>query len=686
MKREALTEKVVVVGVDGLDPKFAKRCIKKGKMPNLEKFIEKGACRDDLVLLGSMPTVTPPMWTTLATGANASTHGITHFFAQNPDEIDSVLYALDSRKCKAEQLWNVFAEAGKKTMVWHWPGSSWPPTSDNPNLAVVDVTHPASVNGGVATVGYAEFLEASEAIEQLTYEASKDKIAAGVGCIIDDVEDMIQTDDNDGEEELDFRDSIVNAGTSKGIKNIVLTENDTEVNVLVNLPFDKVLSPIKPAKGWFHAPENAKEFYLMFSKGLERRPALLLQNAEGIYDTVCLYYSKKDAEPYATIVGESIVYNVRENVKNADGGTMDCVRHYQVTEIADDGSSVKMFINAPMDTSHDELFHPRALYQDVIEHVGHVPARPVVNGVSPQVVEHTMIPIWEHYCQWQADALTYFMKEDKFDVIFSHLHNVDGMGHMFWHYGKNQEYWGNDEAQYQDLMEQVYVQTDNYIGRFLPYIEEGWTVIITSDHGLIVTEHHENILSEVSSVSVPVMRELGYTVMKKDANGNDTKEVDYSKTRAVASRSQYIYLNLKGRYPYGIVDPADQYELEDQIISDLYNYRDKKTGKRVVSMALRNKDALVLGMGGPECGDIIFFMEEGYNIIHADSLSTQNGYADTSVSPIFVAAGPGIKAGFKTNRVIKQIDVAPTIAVLGGVRMPHECEGAPAYQILSEEF
>ncbi len=278
------------------------------------------------------------------------------------------------------------------------------------------------------------------------------------------------------------------------------------------------------------------------------------------------------------------------------------------------------------------------------------------------------------------------MKEDKFDVIFSHLHNVDGMGHMFWHYGKNQEYWGNDEAQYQDLMEQVYVQTDNYIGRFLPYIEEGWTVIITSDHGLVVTEHHENVLSEVSSVSVPVMRELGYTVMKKDANGNDTKEVDYSKTRAVASRSQYIYLNLKGRYPYGIVDPADQYELEDQIISDLYNYRDKKTGKRVVSMALRNKDALVLGMGGPECGDIIFFMEEGYNIIHADSLSTQNGYADTSVSPIFVAAGPGIKAGFKTNRVIKQIDVAPTIAVLGGVRMPHECEGAPAYQILSEEF
>ena len=34
-------------------------------------------------------------------------------------------------------LWNVFAEAGKQTLVWHWPGSSWPPTSDSPNLHVV---------------------------------------------------------------------------------------------------------------------------------------------------------------------------------------------------------------------------------------------------------------------------------------------------------------------------------------------------------------------------------------------------------------------------------------------------------------------------------------------------------------------------------------------------------------------
>ena len=34
-------------------------------------------------------------------------------------------------------------------------------------------------------------------------------------------------------------------------------------------------------------------------------------------------------------------------------------------------------------------------------------------------------------------------------------------------------------------------------------------------------------------MNVGVMEALGYTVMKKDENGNDLREVDWEKTRAV---------------------------------------------------------------------------------------------------------------------------------------------------------
>jgi hypothetical protein len=52
---------------------------------------------------------------------------------------------MDSRNCKAEPLWNVTSLEGLKTLVWHWPGSSWPPTSADPLLHVVDGTQPGSV-------------------------------------------------------------------------------------------------------------------------------------------------------------------------------------------------------------------------------------------------------------------------------------------------------------------------------------------------------------------------------------------------------------------------------------------------------------------------------------------------------------------------------------------------------------
>ena len=152
------------------------------------------------------------------------------------------------------------------------------------------------------------------------------------------------------------------------------------------------------------------------------------------------------------------------------------------------------------------------------------------------------------------------------------------------------------------------------------------------------------------------------------------------------TRSNSIYINLKGRDPYGIVDPADKYELEEQIITDLYGYKHEKTGKRVVALALHNKDAVLLGLGGPMGSDIVFVVHESYVEDHGAGLSTAYGYNDTSLSPIFLAAGPGIKENYRTDRYIREVDLAPTAAVLLGVDMPADCEGAPAYQIFSEKM
>lgn len=56
MKREVYSDKIMVLGVDGLAPRLCKKYVQEGKMPNLKKIIERGAQREDLVLLGSQPS------------------------------------------------------------------------------------------------------------------------------------------------------------------------------------------------------------------------------------------------------------------------------------------------------------------------------------------------------------------------------------------------------------------------------------------------------------------------------------------------------------------------------------------------------------------------------------------------------------------------------------------------------
>lgn len=181
------TNKVLVLGVDGLDPKLTNKYINEGIMPNTKKLIKLGSAREDLKMIGGQPTVTPPMWTTLATGANPCTHGITEYYANTQDRLDVLLYNFDSTRCKAEALWNVTAESGKKTLVWHWPGSSWPPTSDNPNLSVVDGTQPGGINCGIAEVDAEKIVVAGINTPEVKY-AKKAASDGQIPCFIPGME------------------------------------------------------------------------------------------------------------------------------------------------------------------------------------------------------------------------------------------------------------------------------------------------------------------------------------------------------------------------------------------------------------------------------------------------------------------------------------------------------------------
>lgn len=670
--------KVLVLGIDGMDQRTTKRLLDEGRLPNVKKFLEQGSARENLSMLGAIPTITPPCWTTLGTGTYPGTHGITCYWRQSPDSLDAVTYNLDSRLCKAEQMWKVTAESGLKTLVWHWPGSSWPPSSDSELLHVIDGTQTGSVNMGIAQMDWEKILHASKDTEKATYLPRVEK-PVGAGFKIDSLEDIISHDD-DEMMELWWGDE---ARKGKEIRTYVHGLEDSEILVGARVAYDLVLSPITKENGWNHPIPDGLEFTVLTSGGKVMRYGRILRKNGNIYNRVEIYKSKEDEKPLVSLSPGELSSGVLDiEIKN--GEEKLCNRMYKLLSLEEDGSDLRLWISNALDVNNDVLWSPKRLLKEVSENVAPVPPVSLIGGEDAELARDVFLPSWSKFNEWQADSIKKLIELEQYDVVFSHLHNIDCAGHQFWHLAKNLEPWKHTNPKfYQNLIEEIYEQTDKYLGNFLPFLEEGWTVFIVSDHGLVVGENVPPDIGEYGGLNVGVMKELGYTVLKKDENGKEIDEVDWEKTRAVQIRSNYIYINLKGRDAHGIVEPEEKYELEDQIINDLYAYRHPSTKKRVIGIALRNKDCPVIGLGGEECGDIFFTIEEGYNHLHGDGLSTAYGYYGTSVTPVFLAAGPGIKKNFTTDRIIRQVDVVPTIAAVLGTRVTKQCEGAPIYQILS---
>lgn len=661
--------KVLILGIDGLDPHLVNKYIAEDLMPNTVEFLKRGAANTGLEMIGGQPTVTPPMWTTLATGATPHVHGITGYYRHDENHRDVLKYNFDSQGCHAEQLWNVTAEAGLKTLVWHWPGSSWPPSSDSENLYVIDGTQPGGINVGTGQVD-AELLVAGNVKVEAVSFRSKAAADMSVPCFITGMEAE--------KPEGDDMSLMANRLTVKETKR-VCTERAEIVQNLSATPMDMVSTPIKSATGWASVPDDALECTILLSQGYIRRPCLILKNDEGVYDAIAVYKSKKAEEPIITLKKDVFVQDiVDEAVKGEE--RIACNRSARLLEMAEDGTSFRMWISSAMNFNDDTVWSPKSMLKTVVDNVGYPQPVCLAGGSDATLVSKCMRESWDHAAAWNAKGIKYMAREQGFDVIFSHFHNVDMQGHMLIAYLKNGSALSPETCQ--KLWADVYVQTDNYIGEFLPLLDEGWDILIVSDHGQTTPEHDPQYWQlDTGGVCAVALKNLGYTVLKKDAEGNELKEIDWDKTTAHTASYCHIFLNVKGRDPHGIVDPADKWDLEEKIITDLYNLRSPETGRRIVSMALHNKDAVLMGDGGPDSGDIVFYIAEGYTADHADSFSTTDGACGTSVRSVFMAAGPGIKKGYRTERIVRHMDVTPTAATLLGVRMPAQCEGAPVYQI-----
>jgi len=259
---------------------------------------------------------------------------------------------------------------------------------------------------------------------------------------------------------------------------------------------------------------------------------------------------------------------------------------------------------------------------------------------------------------------------------------TDRLQHMFYRYEDDAHpaLRGADPAAHRHLIDSLYERMDDLVGRVLDRLGERSVLIVMSDHGFASFRRGINLNSWLAR--------NGYLALREGAAcGEWFANVDWAGTRAYALGLGGVYLNRRGREAQGIVAQEQVPKVKEELIAKLSGLRDDETGQ-VAIREVFDSAALYHGPYAEGAPDLIVGYNAGYRAswegvtgkvdgtVFSDNTRSWSG--DHSIDPRLV---PGC---FFSSRPISageaaMADVAPTILHLFGVPVPAYMEGAPLF-------
>ena len=197
------------------------------------------------------------------------------------------------------------------------------------------------------------------------------------------------------------------------------------------------------------------------------------------------------------------------------------------------------------------------------------------------------------------------------DACILHLHLLYGANHT--HLGalwpEHPYHSSEAERKAWEVFEAAYRLCDEFIGRAVEIFGAGpeTVVVVISDHGALPAWRMVRIAR--------VLADAGLLLYRFD-EGSRTFVVDWDRTRAFPyAEPTFLWVNLKGREPHGIVEPGSEYEeVREAILDLLLSLRDPATGRRVMACVLKWEEAVPLLGEGERIGDVVYFPRPRYQL------------------------------------------------------------------------
>ena len=622
-------KRVALLGFDCAIPKRLEALIEEGALPNFKKFKAEGSYMTEGY---NMPTVTPPSWATICTGAFPRTHGVEDYYYYNEGEslhFSKCVQAFGSQMLTAQTIWDAWDKAGKKSLVVNYP-TSWPSKMEN----------------GIMVQG--EGLSSAEHRWQIEGYEHKEWLCAE-SCVATDFYPIgIQARFEEAE----------------GWENIPEDVEDQEpLEMVIPMEFGHAMDPLKP-QTWY---------------------GLTWESEDDGYDIFALCPEKDFSKAFFTIKlrewSDVIEYQFPiESDGRIEPGYFRC----KLMELSDDAEEFKLYISgingtkgycAPADALKNVDFSKNIIANDM-GFVGHA------NGI---IDDETIVELAQFHSEWLTEVITTLMRDNQdWDLLYMHTHLIDWFYHGFLDKMDSDDETIREHAL--NLERAIYQIEDKFLGIMMENMPEDTLTCVISDHGATPIGPILNTAEALKQAGL-----TAYEARGADEAGSvweESEGFNYDlipeKSKAVPQRYMFVYVNLKSKYPGGVVEDEDYEKVRNEIIDALYDYKHPETGERPVMCAIPKEDAKVFGMGGEQAGDVVYVLKPEYMAEHGYGFPTGESGCG-SLKNVMIWRGPGVKQDYVYDRPRWLADVVPTFCHATGNPVPVDTEGAVCYQIFEDD-